>query len=342
MMDLKIEDATITYEQDAEIIYLQYDGEIDDNNSENIILQVTEETDDCDINKEYYRGSEFLKPENLNEDLNSVVAMCVEAKYEDDPCDINNVVLPKEEAEEEDMETSKHNTNLASYLMVVCKSTDNNELNMYRCKQCSLVVGCIYCLKSHFESVHVNAGIIQYQCTQTMSYTKTSEVCPKCNLVCKSKTDLLEHRKVHFVKCEVCDTTFDSPLYLSNHCKMNHKKFEVVLSCDLCNGWFKELCHLSDHYELAHGMILCIVCLKRFGTKEELEDHHSHHSIVLKMETILPFACSKCDEAFSKIGDLSRHLTQDHPKCKKRKVFEGDFAVYDSLKNKKPGAKKIK
>lgn len=46
--------------------------------------------------------------------------------------------------------------------------------------------------------------------------------------MCESKDEMIEHRKIHFVTCDVCDMSFDSALFLSNHCKTAHEKFEVT------------------------------------------------------------------------------------------------------------------
>lgn len=64
-------------------------------------------------------------------------------------------------------------------------------------------------------------------------------------------------------------------------------------------------------------MILCIVCFKRFSNRNELVQHHGTHKIILTdVRPILPYACSKCNRAFSEICELSTHLARDHPKAK--------------------------
>lgn len=45
----------------------------------------------------------------------------------------------------------------------------------------------------------------------------------------------MDHRKIHFVTCDVCDMSFDNALFLSNHCKSTHEKFEVSL-CTCLGG----------------------------------------------------------------------------------------------------------
>ncbi|XP_066250548.1 zinc finger protein 691-like [Euwallacea similis] len=202
-------------------------------------------------------------------------------------------------------------------LVFCCQPESSDPMDMFPCKECGMVAGCIFCLKSHYESLHLNLGIIQYKCNQ-MTYLKSyTEICNKCSLVCECTEEMIEHRKVHFVTCDVCDMTFDNALFLSNHCKSTHEKFEVIISCDLCEQWFKRLQELSDHYELYHEMILCIVCFRRFADRAQLTQHHSTHKIILTdYSNVMPYACSKCDQEFAEISELSGHLMHDHPKLK--------------------------
>ncbi|KAL1518017.1 hypothetical protein ABEB36_001703 [Hypothenemus hampei] len=198
-------------------------------------------------------------------------------------------------------------------LVYTCQPESSDSLDIFPCKSCGAEVGCIFCLKSHYESVHLNLGLIQYKCNQTSYLKNYTEICHKCNLVCESKQEMFEHRKIHFVSCDVCDMSFDSALFLSNHCKSMHERFEVIISCDLCEQWFKQLQDLSDHYDTFHEMILCIVCFRRFSTRPELVKHHGTHKIILNnVQTILPYACSKCNQAFAEISELSAHLVRDH------------------------------
>ncbi|XP_030760881.1 zinc finger protein 528-like [Sitophilus oryzae] len=312
-------------EKEPEIIYLEYQGNMD-TNEENIILEVSEKdfseneddkrhTNDQHCIRLLHRDSPELgnieeykmddhryasTPDNIED--NSTVVLC-ETTYD------SEVSADRQDNILDDIPTE--------ILVYTCQPVDQRELNRYPCKGCDAVVGCIFCLKSHYESIHLNLGIIQYKCEQTTYLKNYTEICHKCNLVCESKEEMIEHRKIHFVTCDVCDMSFDSALFLSNHCKTAHEKFEVIISCDLCDQWFKHLYLLSDHYECFHDMILCIVCFKRFSSREELDKHHNSHSIVLRNTgSVLPYACSKCNQAFAEICDLSTHLTREHSKRK--------------------------
>ncbi|XP_050294842.1 zinc finger protein 25-like [Anthonomus grandis grandis] len=217
-------------------------------------------------------------------------------------------------------------------LVFCCQPESDNLINMFPCKLCGRVTGCIFCLKSHYESIHLNLGLIQYKCNQMTYMRNYTEICHKCNLVCESRQEMFDHRKIHFVTCEVCDMSFDNALFLSNHCKTFHQKFEVIISCDLCEQWFKQLQDLSTHYQTYHEMILCIVCFKRFSAISELTEHHKTHKIVLTddVNPMYPYACSKCNQAFSQICELSVHLVRDHPK---NKVAPGNVVKKDQPVN---------
>lgn len=105
----------------------------------------------------------------------------------------------------------------------------------------------------------------------------------------------------------------------------------MIISCDLCEQWFKQLQDLSDHYQEYHDMILCIVCFKRFSNVPDLIKHHGTHKIILTEDKhILPYACSKCNQGFAEISDLSTHLVRDHPNRK---------AAYGTISRKTPSVK---
>ncbi|KAF7273331.1 uncharacterized protein LOC143203954 [Rhynchophorus ferrugineus] len=315
--------------KEPEIIYLEYQGNMD-STAENIILEVTEK--DFSDNEEEKQSKSGCRTISIQE-IDSPDLVNIEDYKVDDhryASTSENVeerctVTLSEASYDSEISIEKQENILEGIpneiLVYTCQPVDNNELNRYPCKACNSVVGCIFCLKSHYESIHLNLGIIQYKCEQTTYLKNYTEICHKCNLVCESKDEMIEHRKIHFVTCDVCDMSFDSALFLSNHCKTAHEKFEVIISCDLCDQWFKQLNLLSDHYESFHEMILCIVCFKRFSSRDELEQHHNTHSIVLRNTgSLLPYACSKCNQAFAEISDLSAHLSREHSKRKTESV----------------------
>lgn len=342
------DDSTENSEKEPDVIYVQYDGDLNAEN-QNIIIQIREEGSHINDKNENIKNSQQNSVEIIEEidspdlvdiddyknsntyenseeagDDSSTAVLCETSLEPDATVDLT-AVQKGDDIKFFQLVNVEENVNIIEdipneVLVYTCQPLNDEALNRYPCKTCGIVVGCIFCLKSHYESIHLNLGIIQYKCDQTSYLKNYIEICHKCNLVCESKEEMFDHRKIHFVSCDVCDMSFDSALFLSNHCKTAHEKFEVIISCDLCEHWFKQLQDLSEHYESYHEMILCIVCFKRFATTAEMEEHHGTHKIVMKhTAAVLPYACSKCNEAFAEISDLSTHLTKKHPK---RKVYQ--------------------
>lgn len=56
-------------------------------------------------------------------------------------------------------------------------------------------------------------------------------------------------------------------------------------------------------------MNLCVHCKIRFKTVQELHRHEQTH--VPKLN-VLPYACSRCDQAFAKIPDITVHIRTMH------------------------------
>ncbi|CAG9770975.1 unnamed protein product [Ceutorhynchus assimilis] len=292
----------------------------EDRNNENIIIEVKETIMPENNNTEKTEAPDSPEFQTVYCDEPEFVDSSSEALFEESDSEVqtldisNNPSMFEELAEDEPVNIIEDIPN--EVLVYTCQPEHNdNPMDKFVCIKCNLITGCIFCLKSHYESIHLNLGLVQYRCHQITYLRNYTEICHKCNLVCESKEEMIEHRQIHFVVCDICNMSFDSALYFSNHCKATHKTYEVAISCDLCESWFKVLENLSDHYQNIHEMILCIVCYKRFSNVEELVLHHQSHKITLKSppKPVLPYACSKCNQAFAEISELSSHLVKAHP-----------------------------
>nr|XP_023013420.1 zinc finger protein 271-like [Leptinotarsa decemlineata] len=234
-----------------------------------------------------------------------------------------------EEQEDSQDESSIHNENsVASLQLNLCCSQDNLVINTYTCEACQMQYGCLNCLKSHYETMHIaRSYVAQYKCKYSMQISKYL-YCPVCELVFDNRSDTMDHYITHAVACDICGSGFDRRQYLTEHLKSAHNKgdFNAFYECELCKQVFQYGGSLSKHYQVFHKMVLCVICKMKFENSKDLQDHEKEHS---EKFNILPFACSKCDKAFSDISDIAVHIRQDH--SHKREVVENFGSIHKKV-----------
>lgn len=60
-------------------------------------------------------------------------------------------------------------------------------IDNYSCDICNYSYGCMNCLKSHYETMHVtNSNVVHYKCKYTQNYSK-GLVCPVCHLMFETR-----------------------------------------------------------------------------------------------------------------------------------------------------------
>ncbi|KAG5882664.1 hypothetical protein JTB14_024473 [Gonioctena quinquepunctata] len=186
----------------------------------------------------------------------------------------------------------------------LCTPKDNTVTNTFSCELCLIPYGCLNCLKSHYVSTHMaQNSVAQYK-----------------------------------LACDICGSGFDRQSYLSEHLKSVHSKgdFGTFYDCELCKQSYHYAGNLSKHYQAFHKMVMCIICKTKFENAKDLQEHEKEHW----QKNVLPYACSKCDKAFSDISDIAVHIRQDHNH--KRKV-ENLVAVHRKvIDNEQRPNKKVK
>ncbi|KAJ8957002.1 hypothetical protein NQ318_012169 [Aromia moschata] len=198
-----------------------------------------------------------------------------------------------------------------------CRTKAGSIIGEYTCDICDSSYGCLNCLKSHYESLHIASAKIQYKCKYSCHISK-SLVCPVCDLMFSTRSETMDHYITHSVACEICGSGFDRQSYLIEHHKTAHPKthYESSYECELCKTGYQYPGSLAKHYQTFHRMVLCHVCKQRTTKKIHREKLN-----------VLPFACSKCDKAFPRISDIAVHIRMDH------KRESGEQVVCDATPN---------
>ncbi|CAH1099639.1 unnamed protein product [Psylliodes chrysocephalus] len=217
--------------------------------------------------------------------------------------------------------------------MVLCLSKTNSVVDTYTCEICNHCYGCLNCLKSHYETMHLgNTVISQYKCKFSTNVSKGLH-CPVCKLIFDTRSNTMDHYITHAVACDICGSGFDRQKYLTEHLRTAHSKgsFDVWYDCELCKLTYQYGSSLSKHYQKFHKLILCVECNMKFENVTDLEEHEISHR---QKAAVLPFACSKCDKAFAQISEIAVHIRQDHNHKRKMEEFETLYVI--SNKNRKP------
>ncbi|CAG9836621.1 unnamed protein product [Diabrotica balteata] len=249
------------------------------------------------------------------------------AGEEQDPNDGETIILQVENEEEEvDQRTPIPDEVRSSTLqLLLCSSKSNSVLDTYTCEVCSISYGCLNCLKSHYETMHLgNTFIAHYKCKYSTHISK-GLCCPVCELTFNTKSETMDHYITHAVACDICGSGFDRQQYLSEHRRKVHNKgdFDVIYDCEICRGNFQYPSGLSKHYQKTHKIILCVECKVRCGDQSELIEHEKMHK---QKADVLPYACSKCDKAFAEISEIAVHIRQDH-NHKRKQQFETVYVI---------------
>lgn len=122
--------------------------------------------------------------------------------------------------------------------------------------------------------------------------------------------------------CLLCDISYTQQDDLLKHLATDHNmKFE----CSTCNKLFISSVELKDHVAYFHDkkpMYECLKCGEKFTKEKDLTAHNfSLHKE--RKERLKKYNCSYCEEIFSAIKVLKKHMIKTHKKpftceiCKK-------------------------
>ncbi|XP_022201465.2 zinc finger protein 33A [Nilaparvata lugens] len=106
---------------------------------------------------------------------------------------------------------------------------------------------------------------------------KKTFICPKCNKVFASRSNLERHSAVHSdvkpFQCVECKKMFARRVHLERH-KLLHTDHKPFV-CDICKKGFTQKGHLEKHKIVHSGVkpFECANCRKMFARKESLKRH---------------------------------------------------------------------
>lgn len=94
---------------------------------------------------------------------------------------------------------------------------------------------------------------------------------------------------------------------LNEHIAFRHTK-ECKFPCNMCEQSFKTKSLLQGHVNVHNRTYECGVCKNAFTTPSKLREHHLRSHLQIKSK----FACTWCTKVFTRGGNLTRHITDEH------------------------------
>ena len=131
--------------------------------------------------------------------------------------------------------------------------------------------------------------------------------CEKCQLVAKSKEELMGHNKFIHLDCHVCRKHCDTATELNAHIEHVHniKPFD----CEWCLVSFPNHTGFEVHRQEKHGIShlrKCDKCPSQFQNKEQLLNHVNSEHVSHQHK------CDKCPSKFQKKEQLQNHIINKH------------------------------
>ena len=233
---------------------------------------------------------------------------------------------------------NRRHLNFTTLICSHCRKKFHDEKLLEEHKKIHLVRQCPLCpfkasslvkLAEHRSEKHIQIGMVKpLQCdkclTQFSSYRAlkrhVDKICPlthgyqksfQCDK-CLSRFTCLGSMKQHIAKycpaihynddsrplqCDVCFSRYDSMKVLRKHKDMLHKQtLSQELACSNCHQTFPDKCRLEDHVRQSICCKKISKATKKAGKKTEVKIYQND------------LKCHACNEQFSKLKVLKRHL----------------------------------
>lgn len=183
---------------------------------------------------------------------------------------------------------------------------------------------------------HVIANHIIKQYRQSMVSGSTSSAVYPCELCGRKFTSLVKFNEhtVTEVRCELCETTFDTYPTLRQHVESVHNLLEYRKVAHL--RWRSAVKAGTAERPMQRKEYTCSVCNKKLFYKRTLMLHERMHS------GLKPYKCERCDKAFVSKPSLRAHLVAEMnlrkfacEYCPKRYNFQADLLAHMKQCHKK-------
>ena len=237
------------------------------------------------------------------------------------------------------------------------KSTHNKELR-FACSMCIKKSFYRQDIRKHIDKHHNNslARILVLGCTQ----------CLDCNphIKCDSIWEIKENQQsvsttdekdqnldIPMLNCDKCAYTTQKRRLMGNHQKEVHGIFYedqnkdiARFKCDHCTYTTTDGKTLKTHIESVHTKIrnfFCSLCDYKSYEKSHAISHtktgHKEMKVRIMFKNLLDekevyceiFKCEQCDDTFTRIGTLTRHLKTYHEQIKRYSCSLCDFKSYE-------------
>ncbi|XP_045621509.1 zinc finger and BTB domain-containing protein 24 [Procambarus clarkii] len=225
--------------------------------------------------------------------------------FEDDKIDVEeqgeniSVVRKDKKSKEKDLlpqAPSSKDSNLASFLEVMCTENDSSEMKEIK------------------DAVNYGDSALVPNSQKEGSSRILNQQCPFCLKLLTTRSNLQRHIATHHQRqsftCGTCGKTFTRKDRLTEHEKLHTG--EAPYTCDECGKNFSRRDNLNVHRRTHTGErpFSCEVCGKTFSRKEYISEHMAVHSDHKR------FSCRWCSKEFKHKQSLRHHMKSAHNSVK--------------------------
>lgn len=224
------------------------------------------------------------------------------------------------------------NFNSKSDLLGHVKNCIKNKLK-FNCSKCDIYFETNDLLEQHIQDGHSESETLQIP---ELVFIKTEDIstdekismtnykCPKCNEVCNSLQQLIQHRdSIHYKKVEIQDTDyvcahclspFPSQALLYKHIQIHDRELsgKPLKEKNKTSKYFDKIV-----YQESNGKWRCEVCKKSFSSKRNILRHMTLHDDEEKKDHTCPF----CQRIFHFKRYLHYHIMYMHGMGRKDRKY---------------------